>query len=55
MIQCMSVKKLNIQNIKIKKCKLEQQLSDITQQIKDTENKMFVHNFNHYFNKSLQI
>ena len=38
-----------------KRCKLEQQLADITQQIKDTENKMFVYNFNHYFNKSLQI
>ena len=57
MIQFMSVRILNIQNIKIKnfKCILEKKLLDITNQIKETENKMFVYNFNHYFTKSLQI
>ena len=44
-------KKIEYSKYKNKKCKLEQQLADITQQIKDTENKMFVYNFN----KSLQI
>ena len=34
---------------------LEKQLEDITQEIKETENKMFVYNFNNYFTKSLQI
>jgi len=40
---------------KNKKCILEKQLADITQEIKETENKMFVYNFNNYFTKSLQI
>ena len=40
---------------KNKKCILEKQLADITNQLKETENKMFVYNFNNYFTKSLQI
>ena len=40
---------------KNKKCKLEKRLEDITQEIKEAENKMFIYNFNHYFTKSLQI
>ena len=34
---------------------IREQLSDITNQLKETENKMFVYNFNNYFNKSLQF
>ena len=48
-------KKNEYTKYKNKKCKLEQQLADITQEIKEAENKMFIYNFNHYFNKSLQI
>ena len=48
-------KKIEYTKYKNKKCKLEQQLADITQEIKEAENKMFIYNFNHYFNKSLQI
>jgi len=48
-------KKIEYTKYKNKKCKLEKQLEDITQEIKESENKMFVYNFNHYFNKSLQI
>jgi len=48
-------KKIEYTKYKNKKCKLEKQLEDITQEIKEAENKMFVYNFNHYFNKSLQI
>jgi hypothetical protein len=40
---------------KNKKCILEKQLEDIKQEIKETENKIFVYNFNNYFTKSLQI
>ena len=40
---------------KNKKCILEKQVADITTQLKETENKMFVYNlnFNNYFNKSI--
>ena len=48
-------KKIEYQKYKNKKCKLEEQLADITKEIKEAENKMFIYNFNHYFNKSLQI
>ena len=48
-------KKIEFQKYKNKKCKLEQQLSDTPHEIKEAENKMFIYNFNNYFNKSLQI
>ena len=48
-------KKIEYTKYKNKKCILEKQLSDITQQIKEANNKMFIYNFNNYFNKSLQI
>ena len=38
-----------------KKCIIEKQLADITTKLKETENKMFVYNFNNYFTKSLQF
>ena len=34
---------------------LETCANQITKEIKEAENKMFVYNFNHYFTKSLQI
>ena len=48
-------KKIEYTKYTKKKCILETQLSDITQEIKEANNKMFVYNFNNYFNKSLQI
>ena len=48
-------KKIEYTKYKNKKCKLEKQLADISEEIKEAENKMFIYNFNHYFNKSLQI
>ena len=37
-------KKIEYQKYKNKKCKLEQQLADITKEIKEAKNKMFVYN-----------
>ena len=48
-------KKIEYTKYKNKKSILEKQLSDITNQLKETDIKMFVYNFNHYFTKSLQI
>ena len=48
-------KKIEYTKYKNKKCKLEKQLADITQEINQAKNKMFIYNFNHYFTKSLQI
>ena len=46
-------KKIEYQKYKNKKCKLEEQLADITKEIKEAKNKMFIYNFNNYFNKYL--
>ena len=52
MYKCIKIEYTKYKN---KKCKLEKQLEDITQEIKKAKNKMFIYNFNHYFIKSLQI
>ena len=48
-------KKIEYTKYKNKKCILEKQLSDITNQLKENDNKMFVYNFNNYFTKSLEF
>ena len=45
-------KKIEYTKYKNKKCILEKQLSDITNQLKEADNKNFIYNFNHHLNTS---